>query len=159
MKIRIADINDFKKVWNNSNSPTYKYFLDQLIKKNIEFWTIELEDNLIGELYIFWNSEDKDEANGVNRAYLCAFRIEKEYQGLGYGKLLMNTVLERIKSKGYTEVTIGIDNDDFIKLESMYKKMGFLTHIKSTNIDYHYIDKEGMPTMYKNPYMLKMKIL
>ena len=159
MKIRIADINEFKTMWNYSNPQTYNYFLDQLMKKNVEFWTVELSNNLIGELYIFWDSEDKDEADGVNRAYLCAFRIEKEYQGQGYGKRLMNTVLERIKSKGYTEVTIGIDNDDFIKLESMYKKIGFSIHVKSTSVDYHYINKEGDPTIYKEPYMLKMKAL
>ena len=159
MKVRIANVNEFKKVWNYSNSPTYKYFLDQLIKKNVEFWTVELLENLIGELYIFWDSEDKDEANGVNRAYLCAFRIEKEYQGQGYGKLLMNVVLDRIKNKRYTEVTIGIDNNDYAKLEAMYNKIGFSIHVKSTNIDYHYINKEGTPTKYKDPYMLKMKIL
>ncbi|KFZ26823.1 MAG: Acetyltransferase (GNAT) family protein [Candidatus Izimaplasma bacterium HR2] len=159
MKIRLADINDFKKEWNYSNTPTYKYFLNQLINENVEFWTIELSNKLIGELYIFWDSEDKDEANGINRAYLCAFRIKEEYQGQGYGKLLMNAVLKRIKSKGYTEVTIGIDNDNFLKLEEMYNKIGFIVHVKSTNVDYHYINKEGKPTTYKDSYMLKKKIL
>jgi hypothetical protein len=41
---------------------------------------------LIGELYIFWDLEDKDEANGKERAYLSAFRIEEELRGLGLGK-------------------------------------------------------------------------
>ncbi len=41
---------------------------------------------MIGELYIFWDLEDKDEANGKDRAYLSACRIEEELRGLGLGK-------------------------------------------------------------------------
>lgn len=159
MHIRIANIDEFMKLWDYSNTPTYKYFLEQLTIKNVEFWTIDLSGKLIGELYIFWNSEDNDEANGIDRAYLCAFRVQKNFQGRGYGKALMNTVLERIKDKGFKEVTIGIDNDDFVKLESMYNKLGFTQHIKSTNIDYHYIKNDGNPTTYEESYMLKLKFL
>ncbi|XMB73214.1 GNAT family N-acetyltransferase [Mycoplasmatota bacterium WC30] len=159
MKIRVAKIQEFKKLWQYSNSPTYNYFINQLNRNNVEFWTIELSDSLIGELYVFWDSEDKDEANGIDRAYLCAFRIEKSHQGHGFGKKLMSAVLERVKSQGYKEVTIGIDNNNFAKLKTMYEKMGFINQIKFTNVDYHYRDFKGKPTIYKEPYMLKMKVL
>jgi GNAT superfamily N-acetyltransferase len=159
MKIRQANIEKFKIIWEYSNSPTYNYFLRNLKNNNVEFWTIEESKGLIGELYIFWNSEDKDEANGINRAYLCAFRIQKEYQGQGYGKLLMNTVLERIKDKGFKEVTIGIDNSEFDKLNKMYSKFGFKELIKETNIDYHFINANNKPTLFKEPYSLKLKVL
>ncbi|PAT01038.1 hypothetical protein CI105_08460 [Candidatus Izimaplasma bacterium ZiA1] len=77
MIIREGSIKEFKSLWNYSNTPTYNYFLDNITRNNVEFWTIELSKTLIGELYIFWDSIDKDEANGTNRAYLCAFRIKK----------------------------------------------------------------------------------
>lgn len=159
MIVRQANIEEFKSLWNYSNSPTYNYFLRNLTENNIEFWTVEESKKLVGELYIFWNSEDKDEANGSIRAYLCAFRIQKEYQGKGYGTLLMNTVIQRIKDKGFKEVTIGIDNDEYEKLNIMYNKFGFTKLIKKTNIDHHYIDDNNKPMIYEEAYNLKIKTI
>ena len=89
MIIREATIEDFKKLWEHSGSTTYEYFLKNLESRNVELWTVENYGELIGELYIFWNSIDKDEADGVKRAYLCAYRINKEYQGQGIGSKLI----------------------------------------------------------------------
>ncbi|WP_034439043.1 hypothetical protein [Clostridium ihumii] len=60
-------------------------FIYGIEKWNIEFWTIEneIDSSLIGEFYIFWDSQDKEEANGKERSYLCAFRVDKEFQGRG----------------------------------------------------------------------------
>jgi GNAT superfamily N-acetyltransferase len=161
MIIRIGSKEELKQLWGNSNSPTEIYFIDGIEKENVEFWTIEdeLNNSLIGELYIFWNSEDKDEANGKDRAYLCAFRIKKELQGRGLGKKLMQRVLCRVKERGFSEATIGTDNDDAERLTCMYKSWGFAELIKLQNIDYHYIDKNNKPTFYKIPYALYLNKL
>jgi len=154
MIIRQASIREFKALWDFSGSNTYHYFLDGMNEKIIELWTIEIDKELVGELYIFWNSEDKDEANGHNRAYLCAFRIKENYQGRRLASLLMNRVLERIAEKGYNEVTIGVDNDNYHKLFSMYNRWGFDTLIKKTCIDFHYLDKDNNPVTYDESFDL-----
>lgn len=161
MIIRIGSKEELKQLWGSSNSPTEKYFINGIEKGNIEFWTIEDESNnlLIGELYIFWNSEDKDEANGKDRAYLCAFRVEKEFQGRGFGKKLMQRVLCRVKEMGFCEATIGADNDYAERLACMYKSWGFSQLIKLQNIDYHYIDKNGNSTYYEISYALYLNRL
>ena len=153
IEIRIATVDEMKKLWGYSGSPTYNYFVKGIESRNIEFWTIEnKEDNmLIGELYIFWSSEDKDEADGVNRAYLCAFRIKKEFRGLGLSSKLMKSVLSRIKEKGYSEVTIGVDNDDYERLKKMYNSWGFNELIKKQHYDYHYLDSDNNPVYYDEP--------
>ena len=156
---RIASVEEFKKLWNYSESNTYKYFLNLLENNQIELWTAVISDELIAELYIFWDSPDKDEANNKNRAYLCAFRVRKDYQGLGIGTTLMTKVFNRIKSKGFNEVTIGIDNDNYLKLLSMYKRFGFNVFVKSTYIDLHYLNKNNQPTEYKEPYELYLSKL
>jgi GNAT superfamily N-acetyltransferase len=154
--IRMGSKGEMIQLWGNSNLPTQMYFVEGIEKGNIEFWTIEneLDNSLIGELYIFWNSEDEDEANGSFRAYLCAFRINKEYRGKGLGKKLIQRVLQRIKEKGFCEVTIGADNDDAERLTSIYKSWGFSELLKLQNIDYHYIDINNNPTKYEEPYAL-----
>ena len=154
---RIATVEEFRKLWNYSESNTYKYFEEGLLSNNIEFWTVELDKELIGELYIFWNSEDQDEANGLDRAYLCAFRIRKDHQNKGYGKKLMNVVFERIEEKGYTEITLGIDNAEYDKLKYIYDKLGFIILVKETYIDYHYITKDGTPDHSEEPFKIMMK--
>ncbi|MDD3129740.1 MAG: GNAT family N-acetyltransferase [Candidatus Izemoplasmatales bacterium] len=159
MVIRQASIEEFKELWEYSGSTTYKYFLDNLESRNVEFWTIDNEGDLIGELYIFWNSDDKDEANGYNRAYLCAFRVDKGYQGKGYGSQLMKRVLKRVRNRGYTEVTIGIDNREYKKLKSMYNKFGFDKLLKSTKVDNHYKNFQGKSTIYDEDYQIYINYL
>lgn len=162
MKIRIATVDEMKALWKFSGSPTYKYFVDGIKSENIEFWTIEnLEDSkLIGELYIFWNSEDPDEANGINRAYLCAFRIEEEFRGRGLSSSLMNTVLSRVKENGFSEVTIGVDNENYEKLKKIYNSWGFNELVKQQYCDYHYLDSNNSPVYYEEPidiYLNRLK--
>ena len=154
MKAYRGTIDQFQELWNYTGSNIYQYFLKGLKENVIEFWTVEVEHKLIGELYIFWDSIDKDEANGLNRAYLCAFRIKETFQGQGIGSHLMNTVIKRVKEVGYTEITIGIDNSEYKKLKGMYSKFGFTELLKVTSVDNHYIDKNGNPTEYDEEYQI-----
>jgi|GEM_PF-743212 len=143
---KIATAEELKALWNYSQSNTYHYFVEGIENDNIEFWALETKGKIIGELYIFWNSPDQEEANGEDRAYLCAFRVSQEFQGLGYGSLLMNRVFDRLLEKGIKEVTIGVDNDDYERLSAMYQKWGFDTLIKTKEVDHHYIGKNGLPS-------------
>lgn len=47
------------------------------------------------ESYMLFDLEDKDFSDGKNIAYLCAFRVRKEYRRQGNGSRLMTT-----KTKG-----------------------------------------------------------
>ena len=161
MLIRKATAEEMKALWNYSNSPTYNYFVAGINNKNIEFWAVidEKQNNIVGELYIFWNSEDKDEANGINRAYLCAFRIKDSYRGQGLASKLMQTVLQRINQNGYSEVTIAVDNSNYEKLKGMYNNWGFNELLKKQNYDYHYITAENKPMYYDEAVDLYLKRL
>lgn len=93
---------------------------------------------VMGELHILWDKpEDHDYANGRDTAYIMAFRIDEEYQGKGFGTMLMRRVMDRIRERGFTRATIGADDYD-PKLQPMYKKWGFTRFIKSDSFDYIY---------------------
>lgn len=81
-------------------------------------------ETLIGELHASYENNDKLEAVKGVRAYLSAYRIHKDFQGLGLGKLLMKTVLDALESDGYSEFTIGVEDDNERALH-IYKKFGF----------------------------------
>ena len=83
----------------------------------------------------------------------------KSFSEQGMGKKLMQRVLERVSEMGFSEATIGADNDDVERLTSMYKSWGFSELIKLQNVDYHYIDSNNNPTYYETPYALYLKKL
>lgn len=50
--------------------------------------------------------------------------IDEDYQQQGYGKALMNKVIEEAGEKGYEELIIGTGNCGFSQLY-MYQRLGF----------------------------------
>ena len=79
---------------------------------------------LIGELRAMYENEDARFALRGRRAYLYAFRIRGAYQGKGYGRLLLETVLELLEKDGYREFTIGAEDDNAVALH-LYRALGF----------------------------------
>ena len=113
MLIRRASGEEMLKLWGyqdvNKASPTAKYFYHNISSGNAIFWTLDNDGELIGELYVFFDiEEDKDFADGISTAYLCAFRVKKEYRGHGLGSRMMETVLADLKVSGFRRATIGV---------------------------------------------------
>ena len=81
-------------------------------------------DKLIGELHVKYESEDKREAVRGRRAYLFAFRVREEMQGRGIGKHLLQSVLDILAQQGYTEFTIGVEDDNERAIH-IYQSAGF----------------------------------
>ena len=106
MFIRKASGEEMLALWGYPNdataSPTAKYFYNSIETGNAVFWTVENEGELIGELYVFNDLEDKDFADGKNTAYLCAFRIREDYRGKEIGTRLLCEVLAHLKEAGFT---------------------------------------------------------
>lgn len=71
-----------------------------------------------------YKNEDNQFAIEGQRAYLYAFRIDKKHQGKGCGKYLLAYVLDYLKAKGYTEFTVGVE-DDNVKAIHIYNSFGF----------------------------------
>jgi GNAT superfamily N-acetyltransferase len=65
------------------------------------------------------------------RVYLCAFRTNKEYEGQGYFKTLLNYMLEDLKTKGYKEASLGVEPREVRNIQ-MYFHFGFTNYIKTT---------------------------
>ena len=80
MQIRKATGEEMLKLWgyrdHETASPTAKFFYRNVTSGNAVFWTLDNGGELIGELYVFLNLDDKDFADGKNVAYLCAFRVK-----------------------------------------------------------------------------------
>ena len=91
---------------------------------DIDIYGLFKGSKLIGELHAMYKSEESDKVIPGKRAYLYAFRIHKSYQGKGLGKYLASEVIDRLAEKGYSELTIGVEDDNERAIH-IYKQFGF----------------------------------
>ncbi len=97
-----------------------------------------LNGKIICEASALINAEivqNNDGLVGKNTAYLSAFRTIPEYQGNGYFGILFKFVLNDLKEKGYTKVTLGVEPNEE-KNKKIYNHYGFTEYIKSATEQY-----------------------
>lgn len=94
----------------------------------VDIFCVFQDDKLLGELHVNYENEDILFAERDKRAYLFAFRVHKDEQGKGIGTRLLENVLDRLTDAGYSEFTVGVE-DDNAGARHMYEKQGFLTTI------------------------------
>ena len=161
MRIRRADGDEMLRLWGYPDAehaaPTAVYFYENIKAGNALFWTIDHDGELIGELYAFLDiREDRDFADGKDTAYLCAFRIRKDYRHRGLGTMLMETVLADLKSRGFRNVTIGADDE---QNEQMYRHMGYTEKIRECHYDPCAMDENMRPVYDEKSWALLLKRL
>lgn len=130
-KIRIEEFEKLKRL-SPSNTNWRKYKEQQLRRfsnKELDIFVIEENNTFIGELTINYVSHDlKSETIPNKRVYLEAFRVDKNYQGQGLGQALITETIKMLESEGYTEFTIGVEDDNEIA-KHIYFKYGFIEDI------------------------------
>ncbi len=146
MLIRKASGEEMLSLWGYEdikNAPcTASFFYQNITSGNAVFWALDLDGELIGELYVFLDLEAHDFADGTSRAYLCAFRVNPEYRGQGLGSSLMEKALAELKESGFSSATIGVASDEPQNLK-LYRRMGFAEKIKDCYYDPCGFDENG----------------
>ena len=127
-KIEIKEFNKLKRLFPGNEELWEKYRnmqIEKLGKREIDIFVIENDENIIGEITANYKSKKlKNEAKTGIRAYLEAFRVSKEYRGQGLGQELINYCIKYLENIGYTEFTIGVEDDNEIA-KHIYSKLGF----------------------------------
>ena len=133
MKIRRAAERELLELWGyeslHTASSNAKFFCGNMKRGNTEFWALDYDGQLVGELYVFYDLEDKDFADGKRTAYLCAFRVRTDFRGQGLGTRLIRHVIEHIKDLGYQRISIGVDTTDAANIR-FYQRLGFAKKVK-----------------------------
>lgn len=133
MKIRRAAEHELLELWGyesiHTASSNAKFFCSNIKRGNTEFWALDKDGELIGELYVFYDLEDQDFADGNRTAYLCAFRVRADFRGQGLGTQLIYHVMEHIKNLGYQRISIGVDITDTANIR-FYERLGFTKKVK-----------------------------
>lgn len=81
-------------------------------------------DLAVGELRAMYGHDDERFAVKGKRAYMYAFRVRDGYRSRGYGSYLLKSVLDILQEDGYTEFTVGVEDDNDVALR-IYQSFGF----------------------------------
>ena len=125
----------FRKIYQNS-------FYRQQQGKGL-MWLVELPaNNIIGQVFIQFITDQRSLADGKNRAYLYSFRIKPLYRNLGIGAKLLQTVILDLHSRGFHQVTLNVAKDNPRAIQ-FYKQHGFRV-ISEDPGDWSYPDHNGV---------------
>lgn len=106
-----------------------------IIEGKIDIFGLFREDRLIGEIHAAYVHNDERFVVKNKRTYLFAFRIHTDFQNKGYGQFLMSEVISTLAEKGYSEFTIGVEDDNETAIH-IYSKLGFTQLIGSMIEEY-----------------------
>lgn len=122
------DIKNFEKcdnIWNMEKNKELKdRFYSELQSKNRITFVYTKGEEYIAEVSIVFNKNDEDYTIPGKRIYISRIIVKKDFRGKGYGKKLMNYAIEYAKSKGYKEISLGVNLDNYIAFK-LYVDLGF----------------------------------
>lgn len=129
MQIITLNIDDYYKcnnIWDmNKNKTLADKFYEELKNKNrTTFIYINDNNEYLGEVSLVFDRNDSDYTIPGKRIYLSRFLVKKEYRHKGIGKQLLKYIFDYAKELGYTEMSVGVDLDNYIAI-LVYKKYGF----------------------------------
>lgn len=116
--VKVNTINGF----NNGSKIVYVGILNGEIISEATAYV--KEEAFIGDI------QNTDELLSEDRAYLCGFRTNKEYENQGYFSKLYKFMEQDLKSRGYKELSLGVEAKE-VRNVNIYKKFGFINLIKS----------------------------
>ena len=127
-KIIELEIKNFEKcnnIWNMEKNKELKdRFYKELLNKNRMTFVYTKDEEYIGEVSIVFNKNDEDYTIPGIRLYISRIIVKKEFRGKGYGKKLMNHIIEYAKREKYKELSLGVNLDNYIALR-LYVELGF----------------------------------
>ena len=128
MTVQRIEAKDLTKLTELFDYGDVDAMIDECIermKRGVEDIFVLLEkDILVGELHAMYDSEDERFAKQGKRVYLFAFRVKENFQHQGFGTHLLKTVLSILQEKGYSEFTIGVEDENH-RAKHLYQTFGF----------------------------------
>lgn len=139
MNISILNINNFDKLKELYPCDDFIEYKEKRIKqisnRELDIFVIEYDNKYIGEMTATYINGDLDNETIPNvRIYFQALRVLDEFQNKGLAQKLVEYVIDYYEKLGYTEFTIGVEEDNY-NAKHIYQKFGF-TDIIGKGIEY-----------------------
>lgn len=143
---KIANLKEIEEKWNyekniNDNKELYEktknIYIEEVKKGNRIVYIGKLNNQIICDLTAILKEESilneakysYDLVSDI-RVHLCGFRTIKEYENKGYFSKLFKYVEEDLKNKGYSELSLSVEEKEERNI-AIYKKWGFTNYIRT----------------------------
>ena len=111
-------------VWNMEKTRQTKEWLEEIRSGNRMPFAYMADGEFLGEIALVKENGDPDYTIPGRRIYVSRLVVKKGYRGQGIGTILVDFIIEKAGSLGYTELSIGVDKDNAAALH-LYRKKGF----------------------------------
>ncbi len=118
------DYSKCSNIWNMKTQPLAEKWLDEIKSGNRLVYIYKINGEFIGEGALVFDTGDSDYTVPDKRIYVSRMIVKKEYRNRGIGGEILEFLIAKAKSMGYTEMTIGVDKDNVNALH-LYEKYGF----------------------------------
>jgi ribosomal protein S18 acetylase RimI-like enzyme len=110
---------------------------------------------IVGQIFIQWNSSDPRFADGRRRGYLYSLRVKPAFQRRGLGRRLMDAAEEILRQRGMDTASIGVEKDNR-DARSLYERQGYRIIAEDPGC-WSYIDHLGKRQEVSEPAWLMEK--
>lgn len=128
MEIIQLNIEDFSKcnnIWDmKKHSDLSERFFSELLSGNRITYVCKDGDEFIAEISLVKEMNDADYTIPNRRVYISHLVVRPEYRRQGIGKALVDFITEKAKALGYSEMSVGVDLDNYPALK-LYIETGF----------------------------------
>jgi len=135
----------------------YRQVMQDALRGTRVLLVAEVEEELIGQLFIAFESIWKSRFRGQPAAYLHSFRVKPAYRNQGVGHALMDRAEEEIIAHGYGRAVISVAKDNPGALR-LYENLGYHVFSEDTG-NWSYFDHEGMLQHIREPAFVMQKRL
>lgn len=128
-QITIEQLNpdDYGKcadIWNMKSQPLADKWLDEIKSGNRQVFIYKINGEFIGEGALVFDTGDPDYTIPNQRVYVSRMIVKNEYRNRGIGSEILEFLIAKSKTMGFSEMTIGVDKDNVNALH-LYEKYGF----------------------------------
>ena len=94
---------------------------------NRVIYVYELDDRAVGEGALVFANDDPDYTIPNQRVYISRVIVDISYRNQGIGAKIVDHLLTVAKEKGFSEASIGVDEDNYAARHLYEQKMDFTT--------------------------------
>lgn len=125
IKLDITDYQKCNNIWDmKRHSELAEKFYNELLTGNRTTYIYTVDNEFVGEISLVKEMNDSDYIIPNQRIYVSRLIVKYEYRRQGIGRKLVDFITEKAKSQGYTEMSIGVDLDNYPALK-LYMEAGF----------------------------------
>ena len=135
--LKPEDYYKCNNIWDmNRDSQKTRKWYNELVSGNRIIYVYTENNEFIGEGALVLANNDPDYTIPNERVYLSRMIVKREFRNCGIGGIILDYLIDVAKSKGFKEISVGVDIDN-VNARHLYEKKGF------TNIIFEGEDEMG----------------